>query len=243
MTERDVWFVSRQSYYPDGDLVIEIAYGGRDYSNPDKLAEVSGSAIARLTGEYSDPREALTAAREIKRLWQEQEPEAEIGIATGYTLGATMPFEASADEELEQWAMRKWAMLPKCDHCGDRLPSDGTWYSLPDCDPDLRFCSEYCADEGNSAYLSDSDPEGDDPDVPDVPAEYGTIYLRSQHARRAHNLCPYEHPIEEFCSVCRAIVAALEEVFDLGVQEGWHQCRDYCSVQEPRDFEKGAYRE
>ena len=41
-------------------------------------------------------------------------------------------------------------------------------------------------------------------------------YLDSKFFTKAITLCPYEHPREMFCSVCREITLALEEVYEQG---------------------------
>lgn len=138
------WFVSRQSYWgvdPDDQNVVEIAQGGLNYANPDMLV----SKYAGEGEEYTDPREAVNNAIEIAKQWQKDQPKLKISIASGYTGGNTIPFEASSVEELKAWAEKTYEELPKCDQCGDLLPEE---YYIAHGDPDLgKFCREYCADK------------------------------------------------------------------------------------------------
>ncbi len=139
------WFVSRQRNWPDGDLVVEIAAGGLDYSNP-------GMLVSKYSGEgqeYTDPREAVEAAIKIATAWRKDAPKEEIGIAHGSTGGWTMPFEGEplTDEtfkELREWADAAWESQPKCDVCGGLREET---YTLTE-DPEAgHFCSENCADK------------------------------------------------------------------------------------------------
>lgn len=140
-----MWTVTRQLQYPDGDKVVEISYGGIDYTNPDALA-------AKYPGEFrefTDPREAAETAIAIAMAWQSDTDE-EILIAHGATGGMTMPFSGNelTDEtftDLRQWAEKEWEELPKCDWCGEPLPDERSQYTLIDY-PDEHYCSENCAD-------------------------------------------------------------------------------------------------
>lgn len=134
------WFVSRQSYWPDGELVVEIAGGGRDYANPDMLFP----QWVRLGEgqEFSDPREAATSAITIAQAWRHADPDAEITVRHGTTCGFTVPFEESSDEEVLAWAEHLYQTLPKCDRCGDVLHE--VWRLHDDLE-EYVFCSETCA--------------------------------------------------------------------------------------------------
>lgn len=96
------WFVSRQCYWGvEEPYVVEIATGGLDYANPDML-------VAKYKGEgeeYDDPEEAVEAALEIAQAWKEDQPQLNIQVAAGCTMGFTMPFEPSGEEALREWAL------------------------------------------------------------------------------------------------------------------------------------------
>ena len=119
-----VWFVSRQRYFPDGDLMVEIAGGGGDYSNPDMFSpKYPGEGE-----EYTDPREAVKVALLIRDLWQKDAPDEEIEVGEGCTGGYTMPFDGSDDDALIAWAEKEYADLEKCARCGKILT--GEWIAI-----------------------------------------------------------------------------------------------------------------
>lgn len=138
------YYVSRQMYWgvdPDESNTVEIAQGGLNYANPDML-------VSRYSGEgqeYTNPVEAVEAAIEIAKAWKKDCPKLKINIASGYTGGCTMPFEASTTKKLRAWAKKLYKTLKKCDHCKDLI--DGVGYKLTECPYDVVFCSEYCADK------------------------------------------------------------------------------------------------
>lgn len=134
------WFISRQCYWgveKDEANIVEIAQGGLDFANADMLV----SKYAGEGEEYTDPREAVTAAIEIAKQWRQDAPDLTIGIGHGYTAGMTIPFEASDSDELIKWANETWEKLPKCSRCGEVLPEE--YYILED----EKLCSEYCHEE------------------------------------------------------------------------------------------------
>ncbi len=133
------YFISRQCYWPDGDLVVEIACGGTNYAGPDMFVE-----RFRNLGEgqeFTDPREAVNCALNVANAWRQITTES-VGVAYGHNLGFSMPFEPSTDEELIAWAEEKYEKLDKCDQCGELL--GGKCYT--DHFGELKFCSEYCAE-------------------------------------------------------------------------------------------------
>ena len=135
-----MWFVSRQLYWgvePEDQNCVEIAAGGIDYANPDML-------VAKFSGEgeeYTDPREAVEAAIQIRDAWKAASPSLVINIAHGATGGATMPFEGDTDAALKAWAEKQYKNLPKCSHCGDVLGKE-TYTTLDD--PDDKFYTTLC---------------------------------------------------------------------------------------------------
>ena len=131
--------VTRQIQWPDGTPVVEVSWGGIDYTNPDAL-------VARYSGEFEtldDPVETVETAIAICRQWRRDgKPRARVGV--GATGGMTMPFEPCSFHAARQWAKKELEALPKCDRCGDILPDP--YYTHPDLD-DQRFCREYCAEQ------------------------------------------------------------------------------------------------
>jgi len=143
---KTVWFVSRQVYWgvdEEDSRCVEIAFGGRDYSNADMLdPKYKGEGQ-----EYSDPREAVTVAIEIEKLWRKDDPKASIHIDYGATGGSTMPFlNFPTNDELIAWADKTFEQMPKCDQCGGHRDAEN-YYRFYD-DLDLgKFCSKHCAEK------------------------------------------------------------------------------------------------
>lgn len=138
-----IFFVSRQCYWPEGKLVVEIACGGLDYANPDMMVP---KFRAQGEGEeYQDPREAVEAALQIRRAWAKAEGKniRSFPIAYGSTGGVSLPFDPCTQKEAEAWAERLYQKLPKCDECGGLLGKE-TW---TDDFGELTFCREYCAEK------------------------------------------------------------------------------------------------
>ena len=162
---KNVWAVSRQSYvFVEEPLVVEIAFGGFDYTNPDMLSDANGSPYHALGScmEYADPREALEAAFAVRALWIKNLPshaDCQPRIEVGFTDGATMPFgEYPDDDWLKQWAQERYDKLPKCDECGDIIETE--WYNIDL--PDYVYCSAQCGEESHWKYTTENEGEYDD---------------------------------------------------------------------------------
>lgn len=92
--------VTRQIQHPDGTHIVEISEGEFDYVNPDMMVEkYKGEGVT-----FSDPREAVETAIQIRDLWQRDSPDTDILIGRGCTMGMTLPFDPSDVEELRKWA-------------------------------------------------------------------------------------------------------------------------------------------
>ncbi len=144
------YFVSRQLYWPEGDLMVEIASGGLNYANADML----GTKYPHLGEgkEYTDPREAVEAALLIQRAWQETTEE-EVGVGMGATMGFTQPFDADTEENLRARAEKLWEKIPKCAHCGEPMGKEK--FGCQDLG-EYDCCSESCA---TSRWFSDEEDE------------------------------------------------------------------------------------
>ena len=99
-----MYTITRQAYWPDGQLVVEIARGGIDYCNPDALVKKYPGEFQ----EFEDPREAAQVALKILKCWGRDCPGVEIQIAYGDTCGTTMPFEPVSEDELFEWAHQEY---------------------------------------------------------------------------------------------------------------------------------------
>jgi hypothetical protein len=116
--------VTRQSYWPDGQLAVEVAGGGIDYCNPDALA-------AKYPGEFKefrDPREAVKTAVDICRKGRADlkgKRQAWPTVRVGYTGGFTIAFEERTFVHARVWAEKEWESLPKCARCNKPLSDEG----------------------------------------------------------------------------------------------------------------------
>jgi hypothetical protein len=151
--------------------MVEIAGGGRDYSNPDMASpQYPGEGE-----EYTDPREAVKVALLIRDLWKEDEPDEEIGVGEGCTGGYTMPFDSSDDATLIAWAEEKYAELEKCARCGEVLGDrQDHWIQIYEppyndslmndfTEPKEYYCSENCGDRAyDEAYVYWAESERDE---------------------------------------------------------------------------------
>jgi hypothetical protein len=139
------WFVSRQHYFYQDILVVEIAYPSIDYSSPDML-------VSKYAGEgksYDNPIEALNVAISIMEAWKLDNPEEEIGI----TYGSFNGYEGETYdnlEELKQLIQKEYDSLPKCSYCNELI--DGEEYFVNDDSQfnEEKFCSEYHAEKAYS---------------------------------------------------------------------------------------------
>jgi hypothetical protein len=149
----NLWTVTRQRYWDDGAEVVEVAQGGRDYSNPDALC-------ARYSGEFeefTDPREAINTAIEILKAWRaDSKHPRKIRLALGCTHGNTLPFEPITIRDARKAAAVLYEKAPKCAECGDVLGRET--YSHEHADGD-SFCREYCAEKNWARYYEDDAAE------------------------------------------------------------------------------------
>lgn len=150
----NLWGVTVQRYWPDGNTAVEIAYGGLNYANPDAVDVI---------GEFDDPREAAEEAIKARRRWQKKTKE-EFPIRIGHTFGFTMPLEEDenplSDEDVVEWANKTYAELPKCPMCGDLLRRE-TYFHIYD--PEMLYCSEYCAERAYEETIENEKLENEEP--------------------------------------------------------------------------------
>ena len=133
------WAVTRQCYWPDGRNIVEVAYGGIDYTNPGALSRKYRGEFE----EFTNPREAAATAIAICKAWR-ADGCTDAKVAHGGTGGMTMPFDACTFKDLLAWAEDRFAEMDKCCQCGGLLGAEryGSW-ELQEFD----CCSEYCAEK------------------------------------------------------------------------------------------------
>lgn len=143
------FFVSRQQYWgveEEEGTVVEVAYGGLDYANPDML----GTKWRELGEgkEFTDPREAVEAAIRVCDAWRKAGcPHAK--VAMGSTGGCTIPFEPKEYDACRARAAELFEKLPKCAECGELLGTETFTHDLVM--DDEKFCREYCAEKNYNA--------------------------------------------------------------------------------------------
>lgn len=148
------FYVSRQLQWPEGEKVVEIVQGGRDYANPGHLTIM----FPRLGEgeEFTDPREACEAAIAIRDMWKGLDSDP-IHISFGCTLGFTAPLDRYEDQVLREKAEALYQTLPKCGQCGDIVGKDKYHHQFSSED----FCSSQCAEKD---YEGCNEPEEEDED-------------------------------------------------------------------------------
>jgi hypothetical protein len=184
--------------------MVEIAGGGRDYSNPDMFSpKYPGEGK-----EYADPREAVKAALTIRDLWKKDAPDEEIGVDEGCTGGWTMPFDGSDDDTLIAWAEKEYADLEKCARCGNILGGrqdhwieiyeppyggyDGTLMNET-MDPKEYYCSENCGDLAyDDAYKYWAESERDNWLAQIDDPRYASVWLRDTRTGYRNNYENYD---------------------------------------------------
>lgn len=151
------FFVSRQQYWgveEEEGTVVEVAYGGLDYANPDML-----TTRWRELGEgkeFTDPREAVEAAIQVCDAWRKAGcPLAK--VAMGSTGGCTIPFEPKEYDEARARAVEIFEKLPKCAECGETLGSETFTHEFV-MDDEL-FCSGNCAEKNYWSQRSEGQEE------------------------------------------------------------------------------------
>lgn len=160
------FFVSRQCEYPDGDYVVEIVQGGLDYANPGML--VPKWKELGEGQEFTDPREAVEAAINIRDQWNLLKfypnvigaIEHGVEISFGSTGGFTLPLPRMSDDELKAKADQLYEKLPKCAECGDLLGKET--YTHDYADKDEKFCRDYCAEKNYNNQLCDNEEDNNE---------------------------------------------------------------------------------
>jgi hypothetical protein len=145
-----VFFVSRQSYWPDGENVVEIAQGGINYANPDMLC----SKYPGEGEEYIGLAAAVPVAFDVARRWKADGGK-RVMVALGCTGGNTVPFEdGTTPSKKHEAVLLRFAQAhdEKLPHCtgGEVIP--GKLWRLADDWTDADFCSEYCANRAAEFY-------------------------------------------------------------------------------------------
>lgn len=156
-----MWTVTRQIQWPDGIKMVEVSAGDFNYTNPGQLTERWPSLGEGK--EFTDPREAVEAAIQIAKVWSAADEE-KIEIGHGATMGMTMPFSSSSEEEMHKWAEKEYEALPKCAQCGEVLGKNSFYHEFSM--KDERYCSEHCCEKNYQNYnLHGGDDGSEEEDI------------------------------------------------------------------------------
>ena len=154
-----MYFVSRQIVWPEGNKVVEVVSPGLDHAGPGMLTEKFKSLGEGQ--EFASPVDAFEAANQVRNAWQKINRDDD--TVTIEFLGLT-----GTDEELGAKAEALEAKLPKCDQCGDNLPSERKQFK--DRESGSVYCSRECADraaEFEEEQRRELDRENSDEDEDD----------------------------------------------------------------------------
>jgi len=147
-----MYTVTRQLQWPDNEPVVEVSYGGLDFTNPNALCEKYDGEFE----EFKNPVEAVETAVEICEAWRKDgEKGAQIGI--GATGGMVIPFEPCSFETARKWAQKESDSLEKCPTCGEIVEDLKEWYlagiftenDFFPYDDGFKYCSEHCAEKAS----------------------------------------------------------------------------------------------
>jgi len=142
------YVVTRQAYYYQRGLWVEVAAGGFDYSGPDMLVEKFKHLGEGQ--EFRSPVDAAAAAVAIAKAWRESEHVVVHLTAKGEVAGYFgAEGEAMSSRQVQRWAKKEYAHLDKCARCGEILPSKKSHpgrYYLPEYEDEGEFCSQHCSD-------------------------------------------------------------------------------------------------
>jgi hypothetical protein len=150
-----MYFVSRQNYYYNGNLTVEITSGGMDYAGADMLADGAEYRQLGSSQEYVDPREAVEAAFRVALYWQKAlrklkragAPVRPVCVAFGSTGGMGLEMEPMTWKNIRAAAEASYEKMAKCDQCGEVLPKK----HYVDEYRENSFCSETCSNNWTEA--------------------------------------------------------------------------------------------
>lgn len=135
------FYVSRQRYFSDNSLYVEIATGGKNKASKDVLPE-------RYKGEqksYKYPKDALTVACKIYKQWYHQyntDENIKLSIVDEKLGNLVLWFDADDLRKAETWADQAFKNLVKCESCAKPVGSKKKAFT----DPKLPgyYCNEVC---------------------------------------------------------------------------------------------------
>lgn len=134
--------ITRQRYYEDNQLAVEINCGGKLKAGPDVLP-------TKFYGEGKNllsPIDALNISIQIVKDWDNTYFDEPKMIAVVSSEGKKLYFNPRDKNQilsLQRWAEKTLKDMKSCDHCG-RLISKSKFIETSDL-PNRSFCQEICA--------------------------------------------------------------------------------------------------
>jgi hypothetical protein len=134
--------ITRQRYWDDNQLAVEIHCGGKAKSGPDVLPTKFKSEGKNLLS----PVDAVNVSLRIIKEWDHVYFDEKKKIALVSDDGKKVYFDPTNKNDiisLERWAKKTLEKLKSCDHCG-RLLGKGKVFEIESI-PNRVFCQEICA--------------------------------------------------------------------------------------------------
>lgn len=137
------FYISRQRYYEQDQLVVEIACGGIKKAGKDILTKKFDGEQKNLV----DPRDAHSIAAKIIPKWDATYSDEKklIALVNADGKGSVKYYDPSNSRDMEKfkkWSEDTFSSMKKCSSCqkgmGNRDP-----FAIDDI-PNKNFCSEYC---------------------------------------------------------------------------------------------------
>jgi hypothetical protein len=138
------FFISRQRYYDDNVLAVEIACEGSKHAGEDILPFKFAGEDKNLVS----PVDAVNVAVRIIGEWNLSyfDERKFIALVNSDGKGGKLyfdPFSKKDIANLERWGQQEFARLPKCDNCGRCIGNKANAYEMVEL-PNKVYCDERC---------------------------------------------------------------------------------------------------
>jgi hypothetical protein len=135
-------YISRQRYYDDGVLCVELAVGGAKNASKDILPTKYAGESKNLVS----PIDAVNVALRIIGQWNYSDERIFIALVNADGKGSKVYFDPQDKAhiaKLERWGQQEFARLPKCDNCGRCIGNKNNAYEMTEL-PNKLYCDERC---------------------------------------------------------------------------------------------------
>jgi hypothetical protein len=149
--------ITRQRYYDDNQLAVEINCGGKMKSGPDVLPIKFKSEGKNLLSPVDAVNASLRIVKEWDHVYFDEKKKIAIVSADGKKTYFN-PSEKSDVDSLERWGKKTLAAMKSCDHCG-RPIGGSKFIETPDL-PNRVFCQEICASNTYRVIYNKELPSG-----------------------------------------------------------------------------------